>query len=106
MGSEGVLKAFGPWSEREEVSDALTRLLDATSERESELAECLAIVQRIYNDDADSWYQEWMRAAEVMRGGACSLADAGLLEAARRKWLRAVNYYEVAASSIGRCPVR
>jgi len=105
MGSEGVLKAFGPWSEREEVSDALTRLLDA-SERESELAECLAIVQRIYNDDADSWYQEWMRAAEVMRGGACSLADAGLLEAARRKWLRAVNYYEVAASSIGNCPVR
>lgn len=74
MGSEGVLKAFGPWSEREEVSDALTRLLDA-SERESELAECLAIVQRIYNDDADSWYQEWMRAAKEL-----DLSSNGALE--------------------------
>jgi hypothetical protein len=106
MRSEGFLKALGPWSEREELSDALMRLLDTSPEGGREFAECLAVVQRIYNDDEDSWYREWMRSAEVMRGSACTLADAGSLEAGRGKWLRAISYYDVAASPFASCVVR
>ncbi|MGJ5179460.1 alpha/beta hydrolase family protein [Bradyrhizobium oligotrophicum] len=81
-------------------------MLDTTPKGEGELAECLAVVQRICHGDEESWYREWVRSAEMMRMAALAVADAGALEAGRRKWLRAIEYYDVAASPIGTCVMR
>ncbi|MGC2775587.1 MAG: hypothetical protein WA418_08105 [Bradyrhizobium sp.] len=106
MRPEGFLRALGPWSEKEDLCDAFTRLLETTPEGGVEFAECLAVAQRINGEDADSWYREWMRCADAMRAGASAMADAGALEGGRSKWVRAIDYYDVAASAFGSCTVR
>ncbi|GLH75701.1 dienelactone hydrolase [Bradyrhizobium sp. SSBR45G] len=82
------------------------RLLDTSPEGEGEFADCLAIVQRIDDHDEESWYQEWMRSADAMRAEAFAAANAGSPDTARRKWLRAIDLYDVAASPFSSCLMR
>ncbi len=97
MSSEDFLRALGPWSEREDMSDAFARLLGAAPEGGTEFGQCLAAAQRIDIADDDSWFREWTQCAEIVSADARAAADAGELESARRKWLRAFDYYEAAA---------
>ncbi|CCD94481.1 conserved hypothetical protein [Bradyrhizobium sp. ORS 375] len=84
----------------------MARLLETTPHDGPEFAQCLAIAKRIDSQDENSWYREWMRSAEELRAEASKLAQAGGLDGGRRKWLRAVDYYEAAASGFGSCAVR
>jgi hypothetical protein len=96
MRSEGFQDALGPWSEREDLSGAFARLLEAAPDGGGEIGECLSAAQRIDPKDEESWYREWTRCAAAISADARLAAGAGSLEAALRKWSRAVDCYEAA----------
>ncbi|CCE00183.1 conserved hypothetical protein [Bradyrhizobium sp. STM 3809] len=84
----------------------MVRLLQTTPPGGVEFAQCLAIARRIDSKDENSWYREWMGSAEDLRAEASALAQSGALEGGRSKWLRAIDYYEAAASGFGSCAER
>lgn len=93
MRSESVLKSLSSWSGREELSDELMRLLGNLPEGCPDFASCLDTASRIDIADDDSWYNEWLRAADE----AALVADANVCaEVATAKWQRAISYYQAA----------
>ncbi len=97
MSSEGSVGVLRPWSEQDDLAGAITRLLEARPEGRAELAECLAVAQRIDASDDESWYREWMHCADAMKAAAADAVSSGRPELAFRKWSRAVDCYEAAA---------
>ncbi|NPU68959.1 hypothetical protein HL667_28430 [Bradyrhizobium sp. 83012] len=100
MSSEGSAGVLRPWSDQDDLADAITRLLEARPGGRLDLAECLAVARRIDRNDEDSWYREWMQCADTMRAAAGGALKEGQLQTAFRKWSRAVDCYEAAA-----CPL-
>jgi hypothetical protein len=86
------------YSEREDLSHEVVRLLAAAQDGGSTLAECWLTLSRIEVGSDRSWSQEWIRSAEVSEARAESSCLHGSLISACRNWLRAVTYYRAAAS--------
>src|ERR1700753_1099475 len=86
-----------PRQEREDLSNEIVRLLAAAQDGGSTIAECRLTLGRI---EGGSWSQEWIRTARVSEARAeASFLQRNLITA-RRNWLRAVNYYQAAASPL------
>jgi dienelactone hydrolase len=100
MRSGEFLKTCGHWTEREDLSGALMRLLDTVPDNDLDVAECLATASRIDIDDEESWYREWTAMGERAGRRAQAVAGRGGAETAKILWLRAINYYQAAV-----CPL-
>jgi dienelactone hydrolase len=66
--------------------------LGSASYRLAEVGEVLATVDAITDDDADSWFDEWMATSDRVRRIAEQAEAAGNLVSARDAFLRAANY--------------
>lgn len=88
------------WPDREDLSAEFTRLLAGAQEGGSTVSECWLAAGRVDPADDESWCREWRAVADAnSRRAASALAD-GHVPTARRNWLRAMNYYQAAASPV------
>jgi dienelactone hydrolase len=93
-------RGWAYWPEREDLSIEFTRLLGAAQEGGATVAECFATAGRIDFSDDLSWYREWKKTADAnFRRGNDALGRGNVLTA-RSNWLRALSYYQAAASSL------
>jgi dienelactone hydrolase len=100
MGLEADLQGWAYWPEREDLSIEFSRLLGAAQEGGATVAECFATAGRIDFSDDHSWHREWKKTADASyKRGNDSLGRGNLLTA-RSNWLRAINYYQAAVSSL------
>src|ERR1700760_3839836 len=106
MLSGEFLKAYGRWTEREDLSGALMRLLDTVPDNDLDVAECLATVSRIDINDEESWYREWTATGERAGRRAQATAGRGNAETAKILWLRAIDYYHAAACPLDEADAR
>jgi dienelactone hydrolase len=86
------------WVDREDLQFEFTRLLGAAQEGGSTVAECVATAHAIDFADDASWSREWSRTAEISRARADAAFADGRILTARSNWLRAMNYYQAAAT--------
>ena len=98
MRFEATAPGWASWPDREDLSVELVRLLAAAQEGGSAVAECLMVASRIDFDDDDSWYLEWKRIADTNTERGDAALRAGNIVTARSNWLRAIGYYQTAAS--------
>ena len=63
----------------------------------AELGECLETISNVHDRDFDSWVGEWERTAQRAENEGASYIAKGLKAAARNAFLRASNYYRMAA---------
>ncbi|MGQ9625878.1 MAG: alpha/beta hydrolase family protein [Anaerolineae bacterium] len=90
-----------PWYDLGIIGDSLMdqRLLwylSATWQDMADIGECLETASRIKAEDISSWWQEWLKTAERVRGyGDKSLAWGHKISAGEA-YLRASNYYRAA----------
>jgi pimeloyl-ACP methyl ester carboxylesterase len=68
----------------------------------AEVSECLLVVERIRQNDEESWVREWARTAEQLRRAAEAAASAGQPVTARQAYFRASNYFRTAMFSLPR----
>lgn len=66
----------------------------------AEINECLLVVERIRQNDEESWIREWASIAENVYRIADRAARAGQTVTARQAYLRASNYYRAAMFSL------
>jgi dienelactone hydrolase len=100
MGLEADLQGWAYWPGREELSIEFSRLLGAAQEGGATVAECFATAGRIDFSDDHSWYQEWKKTADASYKRGNEALGRGNLLTARSNWLRAINYYQAAASPL------
>jgi dienelactone hydrolase len=86
------------WPEREDLSLEFMRLLAAAQDGGSTVSECWLTASRIDLADDNSWYSEWTQTAAASRARGDAALAAGNLVTARSNWLRAIGYYQAAAS--------
>lgn len=86
------------WPEREDLSLEFMRLLAAAQDGGSMVSECWLTASRIDLTDDDSWYREWAQTAAANDARGDAALAAGNLATARNNWLRAIGYYQAAAS--------
>jgi dienelactone hydrolase len=84
------------WSENEDLSIELMRLLGAAQEGGSTVSECFLTASRIDPTDEQSWFQEWKKTADASAERADRAIARGNLLTAQSNWLRATNYYNAA----------
>lgn len=106
MRSGDFLKTPNHWTEREDLSGALMRLLDTAPDNDLDVAECLATASRIDIDDEASWYREWAVMGGRAGRRAQAVAGRGDAELAKIHWLRAINYYQAAAFPLDEADAR
>jgi hypothetical protein len=66
----------------------------------ADVNECLLVVERIRQNDQESWVQQWARTAEQLRGAAEAAAATGQPVTARQAYFRASNYFRTAMLSL------
>ncbi|MFE0677183.1 alpha/beta hydrolase family protein [Streptomyces sp. NPDC058867] len=71
----------------------------------AEWGECALTAERIFEGDADSWYEEWAATATMVRGWAEESDRAGHRVSAREAYLRASTYYRVSYYPLFGAPV-
>lgn len=79
-----------------QMSFQMLRALGGTAGGISDVGECLSTGYRITEGDFESWYSEWNKTAERLRGFAEDCAAAGHDVSAREAYSRASNYYRLA----------
>ena len=94
------------WPEREDLSLEFMRLLASAQDGGATVSECWLTASRIDFADDNSWYREWLRTAAANEARGNAAAANGHLATARRNWLRAINYYQAAASPFDHAPAR
>lgn len=72
------------------------RVLGAAQEGGSTVSECLLAASAIDPAREDSWYQQWMRIADLNRKRGDIARACGHIQTALSNWLRAANYYRTA----------
>jgi dienelactone hydrolase len=100
MGLEVDLQDWAYWPGREDLSMEFTRLLGAAQEGGATVAECFATASRIDFSDDKSWYTEWKKTADASSKRAGDALRNGHVLTARSNWLRAIGYYQAAASPL------
>mgnify|MGYP005814056651 CR=1 FL=1 len=86
------------WPGREDLSAAFMRVLASAQEGGSTISECWLTAARIDLEATSSWSEEWSKTAEINERRAGDSFSNGNVATACRNWLRAANYYQVAAS--------
>ncbi|MGW5636059.1 alpha/beta hydrolase family protein [Streptomyces sp. NPDC003832] len=71
----------------------------------AEWGECALTAQRIFEGDADSWYEEWAATAAMVEGWAEESAAAGHPVSAREAFLRASTYHRISYYPLFGAPV-
>ena len=74
----------------------LTRGVSLQTMGGAEFGECMETVERIKNNDFDSWTREWGVTADFVAGYARRRLECGDSIAARKAFMRASNYYRMA----------
>jgi dienelactone hydrolase len=100
MGLEVDVQGWAYWSGQEDLSIEFTRLLGAAQEGGATVAECFATASRIDFSDDQSWYTEWKKTADASSRRADDALRNGRVLTARSNWLRAISYYQAAASPL------
>lgn len=94
------------WPGHDDYSFQFMRVLGAAQEGGSTVSECLLAASAIDPAHEDSWYQQWMRIADLNhKRGETALAG-GHIQTALSNWLRAANYYRTAQAFLGDGDVR
>jgi pimeloyl-ACP methyl ester carboxylesterase len=78
-----------------EFSFQLLRALGSSVYGASDIGECLSTARRITEGDFESWYSEWYKTAERVRGIADEALAKGHHVSAREAYLRAETYYRM-----------
>jgi dienelactone hydrolase len=91
------------WPEREDLSFEFLRVLVSAQDGGSTISECWLTAERIDIHDDNSWFDEWVRAADSSSARAVAAFKEGNLSTARSSWLRAMNYYLTAAFPLDGC---
>jgi len=100
MGLEVDLQGWAYWPGRDDLSTEFTRLLGAAQEGGASVAECFATASRIDFSDDQSWYREWKKTADANYKRGNEALSKGHVLTARSNWLRAISYYQAAASPL------
>jgi dienelactone hydrolase len=100
MGLEVDVQGWAYWPGQEDLSIEFTRLLGVAQEGGATVAECFATVSRIDFSDEQSWYTEWKKTADASCRRADEALRNGRVLTARGNWLRAISYYQAAASPL------
>ncbi len=100
MGLEVDVQGWAYWPGQEDLSIEFTRLLGAAQEGGATVAECFATASRIGFSDDQSWYTEWKKTADASCRRADDALRNGRVLTARSNWLRAISYYQAAASPL------
>jgi hypothetical protein len=85
------------WSEREDLSCELARIIASAQDGGATVAECLAAAGQIDFSDDQSWYRVWKSIGDANRERGDAAFRCGHVVTARSNWLRALNYYLAAA---------
>jgi dienelactone hydrolase len=83
------------------MDERLLWYLSQTWERNSDIGECLDTASRIKAGDAVSWFEEWLKTAERVRGYGDQSLEAGHGLSAGEAYMRAANYYRAALIHYG-----
>lgn len=67
----------------------------------AEFGECMETMERIRNNDFNSWTQEWSKTADFVAGYARQRLEIGDTVSARKAFMRASNYYRMACFYTG-----
>lgn len=100
MGLDVDLQGLAYWPGRDDLSTEFTRLLGAAQEGGASVAECFATASRIDFFDDHSWYREWKKTADANYKRGNEALSKGHVLTARSNWLRAISYYQAAASPL------
>jgi dienelactone hydrolase len=100
LGLEVDVQGWGDWSGRDDLSIEFMRLLGAAQEGGATVAECFNTARRIDFSDDQSWYREWKKTADASHERGNDARRGGRLLTARSNWLRAISYYQAAASPL------
>jgi len=76
------------------------RILGIAGTGGCETNECFLTLERVRQNDEQSWVREWVSTATKIEKLAEKANQAGQKEAARQAWLRASAYYQVAMFSL------
>lgn len=79
-----------------QYSFEMLRAIAATPGGAADIGECLSTGYRIREGDDESWYREWLAAAERREKTGDDLLSRGRRASARPEFLRASNYYRTA----------
>src|SRR5580698_7147017 len=91
---------------KDDLYDAqLLRAVGHATYRGAEIGECLATVEPVKEQDADGWYDAWMKTAARVHALADESLAAGRAVSARDGYLRASNYYRTAYVFLLRPPL-
>jgi len=91
---------------KDDLYDAqLLRAVGHATYRGAEIGECLATVAPVKEQDADGWYDAWMKTAARVHALADESLAAGRALSARDGYLRASNYYRTAYVFLLRPPL-
>ncbi len=82
------------------------RVLGAAQEGGSTVSECLLAASAIDPSCEDSWYQQWMRTADLNRKRGDTALACGHIKTALSNWLRAANYYRTAQAFLAGADAR
>ncbi|MDR2733931.1 MAG: dienelactone hydrolase family protein [Spirochaetota bacterium] len=74
----------------------LTRGISLAATGAAEFGECMETMERIQDNNFESWTREWGKTADFVAGYARSQMQGGCRSGARAAYLRASNYYRMA----------
>jgi dienelactone hydrolase len=100
MGLEVDPRGWARWPGRDDLSIEFVRLLGAAQEGGAMVAECFATASRIDFSDEQSWYREWKKTGDASYQRGNDALHSGNVLTARSNWLRAIGYYQAAASPL------
>ncbi|MDB5617901.1 alpha/beta hydrolase [Tardiphaga sp.] len=89
------------WPGHDDYSFQFMRVLGAAQEGGSTVSECLLTASGIDPEHEDSWYEQWMRTADLNRKRGEAALGSGHTKTALSNWLRAANYYRTAQAFLG-----
>ncbi len=100
----GIARGEGserPWYELDIIGEwimdnQLLWYLSHTGQGMADIGECLDTASRIEADDESSWFAEWLKTADRVRGAAEKSLKGGHELSAGEAYLRAANYYRAA----------
>ena len=85
----------------EDFEFGLSIVLGSTYSGQADVGECLVVAGRIKDGNADSWVEEWTKAAARAAEVASEAEDGGHRLSARDAWLRAATYFSTSTSQLG-----
>jgi hypothetical protein len=66
----------------------------------ADLGECFAVMEKVGENDDESWFKEWMRMANKLEGEAAASFAKGQFQSATSAYFRAASYYKAAQISL------